>query len=775
VVTNPFGPAVYDTYVRQVADQLRLFVLPGQVVELRALDAVTESYRRPHIASGFFDADHLEDMARHALELSGDAKGVYFTLNPLKHDLLSRCYNRVADATTAACDNDVLRRDWLLIDIDPVRVAGVSSTNEERAASWAKAVQVRDYLGGLGWPAPLLADSGNGFHLVYPISLPADDGGLVKRALHALADRFDDERVQVDRAVYNPARIVKLYGTPARKGDSTPERPHRWSGLLEVPGPRQAVPLDKLAALAATAPAPAEGPPAAPGADGPHPPGAVESRARAYLEQLPPAVSGDHGHDRTFHAASVLTQGFAMTPEQALPLLRWFNAEKCQPKWTDHELLHKLQDAAGKEGPRGFLLGPAAAGGPQAPGGFRADFLDCSALAAAAVAPRWLVTKALVADQPAVVGGPKKALKTSIVIDLAVSLASGRPFLREFQVPHPVPVLMLSGESGKAAVLDTAKRVCQAKGLEFRQCAALLWGFQLPRLSSAADLATLSAALRARGVKAVILDPLYLCLLAGGGEGRQAANLFDMGPLLLDVAEACLGAGATPVLVHHARKQSQATRGRDCEPLDLEDLAYSGVAEFARQWLLLSRREKFDPELGEHKLWLALGGSSGHAGLYGVDVREGAMDASFGGRQWRVTVRPASQAIQASLLAKEEQKQKAKAARRAADEEKVMEALGKFVDGRTAPDIAEASGVGVDTVRVILNEQLQGFRVFRCKVAKTFGTGKKAQQGWLLWRKLQRTFTDEQYRRLREGEFVEDVLGVEAVDGYGNVQPKEGG
>jgi hypothetical protein len=151
------------------------------------------------------------------------------------------------------------------------------------------------------------------------------------------------------------------------------------------------------------------------------------------------------------------------------------------------------------------------------------------------------------------------------------------------------------------------------------------------------------------------------------------------------------------------------------------------------------------------------------------------MDASFGGRQWRVSVRPASQAIQASLKAKEEQKQKLKAARRAEDEEKVLEALGQFVDGKTAPDIAHASGVGVETVRVILHELMRCLRVLKCKIRKPFGSGKKVQEGWLLWRKLEKTFSDEQQRRLQEGACVEDVLGVEGVDGYGNVQPKEEG
>jgi replicative DNA helicase len=775
LVTNPFGPADPDPYVRQVADWLRVFVAPGQVTELRALDAVTPGYRRPHTVSGYFDSDHLEEMALHALELSGGAKGVYFTFNPLQHDLLSRRCNRVDDAADTTPDNDVLVRRWLFIDFDPHRVSGVSASDQEKARAWAKAVDVRGYLGSLGWPAPVVGDSGNGYHLLYRVDLPADDGGLVQRVLHALADWFDDWFVKIDRAVYNPARIVKLYGTLARKGDNTPERPHRWSGVVQVPGPLEAVPLDKVAALAARAPAPAEGPREAPRAGGPQPPGAVESKALAYLETLPPAVSGDGGHDRTFHAASVLTQGFALTPQQALPLLRQYN-ERCQPPWSDDELRHKLEGAAKKEGPRGYLLGPAPAGGPQAPGGFRADFLDCAALEDAAVKPRWLVTKALVAGQPAVVGGPKKSLKTSLVIDLAVSLAGGRPFLGAFQVPQAVPVLLLSGESGQAAVLDAARRVCQAKGLKFRECGALLWGFRLPRLSCAADLATLAAALRARGTKVVIIDPLYLCMLAGsGGEGIQASNMFQMGPLLLDVAEACLGAGATPVLVHHTRKQNQVLRGRDSEPLDLEDLAYSGVAEFARQWLLVSRREKFDPEVGEHKLWLAVGGSAGHAGLYGVDVREGSMSADFGGRQWRVTVQPASKAVQAARLAKEEQKKQAQAAKRAADEEKVLAALNKSFEGKTAPDIADASGVGVDTARVILHEQLLKLTVVRCKVKKNFGTGKKVQEGWLLWRGLGKPLSNEQRHRLREGDFVEDVLGVEAVNGLGAVQPKEGG
>jgi hypothetical protein len=41
--------------------------------------------------------------------------------------------------------------------------------------------------------------------------------------------------VVVDTAVYNPARITKLYGSLVCKGDNLPQRPHRRSQILEVP------------------------------------------------------------------------------------------------------------------------------------------------------------------------------------------------------------------------------------------------------------------------------------------------------------------------------------------------------------------------------------------------------------------------------------------------------------------------------------------------------------------------------------------------------------
>jgi replicative DNA helicase len=766
--TSPFDYDGSHDYVPQMTTWLRMFIARGQVVELRALDVVTPYYRRPHVVAGFFDFEHLEEIVQHALKLSENAKGSYFTLNPLNPDLLSRRHNRIGDAQNEmACDKDVLKYRWILLDVDPQRISGVSATNAEKARAWERILDIRRYLHEQRWPDSILADSGNGYHLLYPVDLPARDSDLVKRVLNALGERFDDESVKIDRSVFNLSRITKVYGTKSRKGDDSPERPHRWTSILDVPKQFQAVPQTLLEALVATVSSPPEKTKPSPGAEPVRDRGAVHERARAYLEQMAPAISGDHGHDRTFHAACLLIHGFALSVEEALPIFQIYNL-RCQPLWTDEELLHKLQDADKKEGLRGYLL--RAMHNVETPGssGFQANFLDSAALQRSVIPHQWLVKKILVVRQPAVIGGPKKSLKTSLVVDLAISLGSGKPFLNRFQIPHPVKVWVLSGESGEAAILDTAQRICTAKGIELSSC-RVLWDFQLPNLSSDLDMAVLTTALIAERIGVVIIDPLYLCLLRGNAGGLQPSNMFDMGPLLLNGARACLNAGTTPVFVHHAHKQNQARRGRSGEPLDLEDLAYSGVAEFARQWLLISRRENFDPELGEHKLWLTVGGSAGHTGLYGLDVREGVMNDSFGGRQWLVTVEVASKAIQASNRVKEERKEQLRAAKKAEERERVLTALRSFTEGKTAPDIAEAVGLSSDKTRGILHGLLHEGLVVRTRVTKGFGSGKKEQPGWMLWRPEGRTFTDEQIQQLRNSVPIEDVLGVPPNEATDNI------
>ena len=223
------------TDANEIIHALRLWFQAGDVFEVRVLDAVSADYRREHIESGYFDYEHISAVPE-ALKRLLSFRGVYVTVNPVNPDLLARAVNRLRPAgrnpTTA--DTDIVRRRWLLIDCDPKRASGVSSSNAEHESALAKAREIRDGLSSLGWPDPIMTDSGNGAQLMYRIDLPADDGELVRRVIGEIA-KASSEQVAIDTSVHNPARIWRLPGTMNCKGDSIPERPHRMARILEEP------------------------------------------------------------------------------------------------------------------------------------------------------------------------------------------------------------------------------------------------------------------------------------------------------------------------------------------------------------------------------------------------------------------------------------------------------------------------------------------------------------------------------------------------------------
>lgn len=223
------------TDANEITHALRLWFQAGDVFEVRVLDAVSADYRREHIESGYFDYEHISAVPE-ALKRLLSFRGVYVTVNPVNPDLLARAVNRLRPAgrnpTTA--DTDIVRRRWLLIDCDPRRAAGVSSSNSEHDFALAKAREIRDGLSSLGWADPIMTDSGNGAQLMYRIDLPADDGELVRRVIGEIA-KASSGQVAIDTSVHNPARIWRLPGTMNCKGDSIPERPHRMARILNEP------------------------------------------------------------------------------------------------------------------------------------------------------------------------------------------------------------------------------------------------------------------------------------------------------------------------------------------------------------------------------------------------------------------------------------------------------------------------------------------------------------------------------------------------------------
>jgi|GEM_PF-1780679 len=79
------------------------------------------------------------------------------------------------------------------------------------------------------------------------------------------------------------------------------------------------------------------------------------SQCRRYLAKVPPAIQGQDGSGRCFHAACVAVIGFNLTPTDALTALADWNLT-CKPPWSQKELEHKITDAGKRPDPRGKLL-----------------------------------------------------------------------------------------------------------------------------------------------------------------------------------------------------------------------------------------------------------------------------------------------------------------------------------------------------------------------------------------------------------------------------------
>lgn len=215
-----------------ILKNLQLLHNPDEIVEIRSIDP------RPTI-SGYFRADSpnlVTQLARFP------DRTFYQSMNRIDSGCYSRAQREVLmpypKETTS--DKDIVGYTWILIDADPVRPSGVSATNEEKESAHQVAIAVFRHLRKLGFNDPIVADSGNGFHLLYRIQAELSSKDEIADFLRVLDMWFSTESVLIDTAVYNPARITKLYGTKARKGADTPERPHRVSRILYVPSQIQA-------------------------------------------------------------------------------------------------------------------------------------------------------------------------------------------------------------------------------------------------------------------------------------------------------------------------------------------------------------------------------------------------------------------------------------------------------------------------------------------------------------------------------------------------------
>ena len=327
---------------------------------------------------------------------------------------------------------------------------------------------------------------------------------------------------------------------------------------------------------------------------------------------------------------------------------------------------------------------------PEKPAGRRIEVIHAREFAGRDYHPSWLVRRVLVAGQPAICGGRSKAMKTSNMVDLAVSIGTGTPFLGHFETVRQT-VAILSGESGAFTIQETAQRVASVRGVNLEE-SDVYFGFTLPQISRGPDIIATIDMLNETGSRVLIIDPAYLCLTIGAG-GKQTTNVFDMGSLLSQLSLVVERTQATVILCHHCRKSPGEGRDR-YDPPDLEELSMAGFAEWARQWMLIGRREAFEAGSGLHKLWLNVGGSVGFSGTWSVDIDEGRLEDDFTGRTWKVTVGSMND-VKAEREERKEKQQVAKQAKLSWEhQQRIVTAMRLQVVPMSRRQIRDATGIG---------------------------------------------------------------------------------
>lgn len=201
-----------------------------ELVEIRILDPMTKK-----TYSGYFT--DIETLLREIRPY--ELCNMYFTLNVVNEACYSReQHDKISTRPkSTTSDNDIVARQWCLIDIDCEKPSDTNSTDAEKALAKDVGNKVYKFLRDEGFCEPVCCDSSNGYHLLYKQAMAStpESTETMKHFLQVLDMYFSTDKVKIDTSTFNPSRVCKLYGVISRKGANTPERPQRESKIIRVP------------------------------------------------------------------------------------------------------------------------------------------------------------------------------------------------------------------------------------------------------------------------------------------------------------------------------------------------------------------------------------------------------------------------------------------------------------------------------------------------------------------------------------------------------------
>lgn len=218
---------------------------------------------------------------------------------------------------------------------------------------------------------------------------------------------------------------------------------------------------------------------------------------------------------------------------------------------------------------------------------------DIAAEVDAAPPAQWLFSTVWPSDAYGVVGAAQKVGKSWLMMDAAVSVASGTPWLDTFRTETAGPVVLFVGEGGARKMTRRGRAIAHHKGLVWDDL-PILMAERVPRLSDERQINALAVELSRFPAKLVIIDPLYLA-----AAGANASQLYEMAKVLEPLQVTCQHAGTALMVAHHTN--------RDTSRKGSERFSGAGPAEWGRVLVTVDKlNEERDPATGRTDVRLVL-------------------------------------------------------------------------------------------------------------------------------------------------------------------------
>lgn len=172
----------------------------------------------------------------------------------------------------------------------------------------------------------------------------------------------------------------------------------------------------------------------------------------------------------------------------------------------------------------------------------------------------WLVDELWSEAAVGIVGGEPKCCKSFLALDLAISVAGGRPCLGRFAVERPGRVLLFAAEDAPAVVRNRFEGIAAARGARLEDLDIEVITAPTVRLDVDADREQLRNTVAKFAPRLLVLDPFVRLHRVDENASKEVA------PILAFLRELNREYGAAVVLVHHSRKSGglrpgQALRG----------------------------------------------------------------------------------------------------------------------------------------------------------------------------------------------------------------------